>query len=418
MKPLFTAADILLPDFSAVDAQKYACIACDQFTSEPHYWEQVETFVADAPSLYRMILPECYLESESEEALTARISRIHETMREYEKGLFTCHKDSMIYLERTDTAGNIRRGLVGKIDLEGYCYEKGSNSPVRATEGTVLSRIPPRLRVRRGAPLETPHVMLLIDDPENALFSLVEKGEKTPAYDFSLMQGGGAVKGYFLSPTLIEGVETFLADMEKTAPLPYAVGDGNHSLATAKAYYEEIKQALGEEKAKAHPARYALVELVNIHDSSLEFEPIYRVLMGIDKSTLIDEFDAFYRENTEKGNQRFTLLYNRFGRVMEEGRIMEHIAHSLTVGTLQIFFDKLLLKYPNASLDYIHGEDSLRALCLRADTFGFLFEGMEKKELFPSVAKDGSLPRKTFSMGTSRDKRYYLECRRIEAPEC
>lgn len=418
MKPLFTAADILLPDFSAIDAEKYACIACDQFTSEPEYWEEVEALVKDAPSLYRIILPECYLESEGEEAQDARISRIHEAMRAYKKSLLSCHKDSMIYLERQDTAGKIRRGLVGKIDLEGYCYEKGSKSPVRATEGTVLSRIPPRLRVRRGAPLEAPHVMLLIDDPENTLFSTVEKGEKTPAYDFSLMQGGGAVKGYFLSPALISEVEAFLSEMEKTAALPYAVGDGNHSLATAKAYYEEIKAALGEERAKKHPARYALVELVNIHDESLEFEPIYRLLRGIDKSTLIDEFDAFYRENTEKGNQRFTLLYNRFGRVYEEGRIMEHIAHSLTVGTLQIFFDKLLEKYPNASLDYIHGEDSLRALSLRADSFGFLFDGMEKKELFPSVAKDGSLPRKTFSMGTSRDKRYYLECRSIEEAEC
>ena len=418
MKPLFTAADILLPDFTAVDAEKYACIACDQFTSEPRYWEEVKTLVGDAPSLFHIILPECYLESEDEAALTSRIARIHANMKQYEKGVFSTHKDSMIYLERRDTAGKVRRGLVGKIDLEGYCYEKGSTSPVRATEGTVLSRIPPRLRVRRGAPLEAPHVMLLIDDPENTLFSQVEKGEKTLAYDFTLMQGGGAVKGYFLSPALIEWVEGFLLTMEKKAPLPYAVGDGNHSLATAKAYYEEIKATLGEEKARLHPARYALVELVNIHDSSLEFEPIYRLLLGVEKDTLLAELDAFCKENTEKGNQQFTLLSAQNGEVSEASYTLSAVAHSLTVGTLQIFLDKLLQRHPEASLDYIHGEDSLRALCLEKNGLGFLFEGMEKKELFPSVAKDGSLPRKTFSMGTSRDKRYYLECRRIEDGAC
>ncbi|MBP3436992.1 MAG: DUF1015 domain-containing protein [Clostridia bacterium] len=412
-KPLFTAADIFLPDFSQIDGEKYACIACDQFTSEPKYWQKVEDLVGSAPSLYRIILPECYLESEREEALSARIADIRKHMVAYREGLFTCHKDCMIYVKRTDTAGNIRRGLVGKIDLEAYCYEKGSRSPVRATEGTVLSRIPPRLRVRRGAPLEAPHVMILIDDKDDTLFSALERAEKKTAYKFPLMLGGGHIEGYFLSEEDIAKAEDILLQMEEGAPLPYAVGDGNHSLATAKAYYEEIKQALGEERALSHPARYALAEIVNIHDSSLEFEPIYRVLFNVNPALLLEEMNAFAQAQTGEKEQEVTLLFGKQDGIEEERFVFPHSAHSLTVGTLQAFLDGFLQRYPEAKLDYIHGEDSVRALCRENGAIGFLFDGMKKEELFSSVDKDGSLPRKTFSMGTSRDKRYYLECRSI-----
>ncbi|MBO5754483.1 MAG: DUF1015 domain-containing protein [Clostridia bacterium] len=411
MKELcFSAADLLLPDFTKVKGETWACIACDQFTSEPDYWERVEKRVGDAPSTLRMILPELYL-GEGDEA---RIEDIHVAMNEYKEKVLTLHKDSMIYLRRTCPTGKVREGLVGKIDLEAYDYAKGSVSPVRATEGTVLSRIPPRVRVRRGAALEAPHVMLLIDDAADSVMSLARAAEGETAYDFDLMEGGGHVTGVFLPLSVQERVREALSALAegRDEPLHFAVGDGNHSLASAKAYYEEIKASLGE-AAKDHPARYALVEVVNIHSEALVFEPIYRVVFGADRADLMAAMADFAAKQTAGATQTVEVVYKNTD-ICKETFTFPHGAHSLTVGTLQIFLDEYVKTHEGVEVDYIHDEESLLALSAREGAVGFLFDGMSKAELFSAVEKDGALPRKTFSMGSAREKRYYLECRAIQ----
>ena len=411
MKELcFSAADILLPDFGKVSGEKWACIACDQFTSEPAYWTETENTVGDAPSTLRMILPELYL-GEGDEA---RIDAIHAAMQNYKDNLLSVHKDSMIYLRRTCPTGKVREGLIGKIDLEAYDYQKGSVSLVRATEGTVLSRIPPRVRVRRGASLEAPHVMLLIDDTADAVMTAARTNGGDLAYEFPLMQGGGCVSGRFLTAEgqkKVCGALSALAE-GRTDPLLFAVGDGNHSLASAKAYYEEIKASLGE-AAKSHPARYALVEVVNIHSEALVFEPIYRVVFGADRTDLLAAMAKFAAEQTEGETQTVEIVYKN-SEICKETFTFPHGAHSLTVGTLQIFLDEYVKTHEGIEVDYIHDEESLVALSSKEGAVGFLFDGMSKAELFSAVEQDGALPRKTFSMGSAREKRYYLECRSIE----
>ena len=409
----FSAADILLPDFEKTAGEKWACIACDQFTSEPEYWEETERTVGDAPSALRLVLPELYLG----EGDGARIEKIHAAMEEYEKGVLTEHKNAMIYLCRLCPTGKVREGLIGKIDLEAYDYHKETAAPIRATEGTVLSRIPPRVRVRRGAALELPHVMLLVDDAENKLFSMLKsaKDGMKQAYSFPLMQGGGKAEGYFLGEKeQAEALEilTSLHAGEKD-PLVFAVGDGNHSLASAKAYYEELKESLGE-AAKTHPARYALVEVVNIHSEALVFEPIYRVVFGADRADLMSAMSEF--ASTRKGGggrQKVTVVFKEDNEKCKENFTFGDGAHSLTVGTLQMFLDEYVASHEGVEVDYIHDIASLEALAMKDGAVGFLFDGMEKSELFSAVDRDGSLPRKTFSMGSAREKRYYLEARRI-----
>lgn len=411
MKELcFSAADILLPDFTKVDGTRWACIACDQFTSEEDYWKEEERLVGDAPSTLRLILPEFYLGKEDD----ARISAIHRAMEDYAEDILVSHPDSMIYLRRLCPTGKVREGLVGKIDLEAYDYNRGATSPVRATEGTVLSRIPPRVAVRRGAPLEAPHVMLLIDDPSDTVFGAIRAAENTPAYAFDLAQGGGSVTGAFLSPETQDAACAALSALAagKTDPLLFAVGDGNHSLASAKAYYEEIKAQIGEEKAKDHPARYALAEIVNIHSEALVFEPIYRVVFGADRADLLSAMRRFADSVTEGDAQTVTIVYDNNG-ICKENFVFSHGAHTLTVGTLQKFLDEYVASHDGVEVDYIHDEDSLITLATRPGAVGFLFDGMKKEELFSAVDRDGALPRKTFSMGIAREKRYYIECRKI-----
>jgi len=414
MKELcFSAADILLPDFEKTEGTAWSCIACDQFTSEAEYWEETERIVGDKPSALRLILPELYLGKGDE----ARIEKIHASMEEYCENVLREHKDSMIYLCRTCPSGKVREGIVGKIDLEAYDYNKGSKTPVRATEGTVLSRIPPRVRVRRGAALELPHVMILIDDAENRLFSLLgeRKDGMKKAYAFDLMQGGGRVEGYFTDAATQKDVLSILADLGEgeADPLTFAVGDGNHSLASAKAYYEELKASLGE-KAKEHPARYALAEIVNIHSEALVFEPIYRVVFGADRADLLASLRRFAdTKGKAYGKQTLEIVYCENGEKCKEEFTFEHGAHSLTVGSLQMFLDEYLASHEGVEVDYIHDVESLEGLAMRPGAVGFLFDGMKKQELFGAVAKDGALPRKTFSMGSAREKRYYLEARKI-----
>ncbi len=408
----FSAADILLPDFSVTDGTKWAVIACDQYTSEPHYWESVKEKVGDAPSTLSLILPELYLNDERD----ARVDKINACMREYMQSVLKKHENSIIYLRRTCRDGTVRCGLVGKLDLDAYSFRTEDAARVRATEGTVLSRIPPRAAVRRDAEIELPHVMVLIDDAEGALIEpLADKTAQLPlAYAFDLMEGGGRVEGYFLPTTEIDALTKGLAAMEDRIGAKrffYAVGDGNHSLASAKAHYEALKETLTPEEAAKHPARYALVELVNIHDQALVFEPIYRVAFHGGRQ-MVTALEAYAATCITGENDTQTVHYITAGR---EGDItFPHGSHSLTVGTLQIFLDDYCKNHPEVEVDYIHGEDSLRALSETEGAVGFLFDGMRKDELFSSVAKDGPLPRKTFSMGEAYDKRYYIEARAIK----
>ena len=419
MKTCFSAADILLPDFKKTKGESWAVVACDQFTSEPEYWERAEALVGGAPSALRLILPEVYLDKTEQ-----RVPVINATMREYLDGVLLEHKNSMIYLERTQSDGKVRRGLIGKIDLEAYDYKKGATSPVRATEGTVAERIPPRVAIRRDAALELPHVMVLIDDGDKTVIEpLAErKGALRVAYDFDLMLGGGHVSAWFLDDADTSRVLGALEALEApgtmkarygvdAAPLTFAVGDGNHSLASAKAAYEEVKAAIGAEAAKDHPARYALVELVNLHDAALEFEPIYRVLFGVDPMDVMNAFEAYAASLDGAADAQSVLCVGSF----EDRTVrVKHPVSQLTVGTVGDFIDEYLKTHTEASVDYIHGIESTRKLAARADAIGFLFDGMAKNQLFKAVICDGALPRKTFSMGHAEDKRYYLECRKIK----
>ena len=415
----FGAAEILLPNFEQIDGSRWSVVACDQYTSEPEYWRAVEKTVGDAPSTLRLMLPEIYLEESAE-----RLPAIQASMQRVLEEVLIAHPNAMIYLERVQSDGTVRHGIIGAVDLEAYDYTKGSTSLIRATEGTVLERIPPRVAVRRQASLEMPHVMLLIDDRRRTVIEKIAETakQKTPVYDFDLMLGGGHVTGYLLTAEEQEQAITALgALMTEEAmaerygdaslkPLLFAVGDGNHSLATAKASYEEIKAKIGEEAAKSHPARYALAEVVNLHDDALNFEPIYRVVFGIDRAELLTELKKAMAEL--KGSAAPQTLTVVMGEEEQELEVPTPI-HQLAVGTLQHFLDEYLKGHPEAVVDYIHGEDSLRNLARSENAIGFLFEGMKKTELFRTVLYDGALPRKTFSMGHAQDKRYYLECRKI-----
>lgn len=410
----FYPADILLPDFNKIDGTKWATVACDQFTGEPDYWHEAEQMVGDAPSTLKLMIPEAFL-GESKE----RIPLVNSTMKDYLDNVLVEHKDSMIYLERIQSDGRVRRGIIGMIDLEDYDYNKGSTSLIRATEGTVLSRIPPRVEVRRGACVEMPHIMMLINDKNETVFgnlSIVT----ADAYDFSLMLGGGSVRARFLTKAEIGSVSSAFDKLvevqDAEAPLLFAIGDGNHSLATAKAMYEEIKSKLGD-KAKQHPARYALAEVVNLYDTALDFEPIYRVVFGCEPERLIAALEDYalrlstMAENTHIKNdpQTVTCVYGK----RQKNVVLASPIKNITVATVQDFLDEYCAAHPECEVDYIHDESSLRALAQKEKAVGFIYEGINKNGFFETIIKDGTFPRKTFSMGHARDKRYYIECRRI-----
>jgi len=423
MKKCFCAADILLPDFNVNDPAAWAVVACDQFTSEPEYWEDVAKLVGEAPSTLNMILPEVYLAQTQE-----RLVKINATMKEYLKSVLKEHSESMIYVERVQSDGSTRRGVLLAVDLEKYDYTKGASSLIRATEATVIERIPPRVAVRRGAAVELPHVMMLIDDPEKTVIEpLTEKNDLDVAYDFELMLGGGHIKGSFIDADeqkrISEALTALISPEKMTerygkeglAPLLFAVGDGNHSLASAKAAYEEVKAKIGVHKASDHPSRYALCEVVNIHDEALKFEPIYRVMFGVDPVDVLSKLAEY--AGALCGDAEAQTVKYIYG-VDKEGSItFEKPVQQLTVGTLQTFIDDYLKAHKGASVDYIHGESSVDALSRKEGAIGFIFDGMAKDQLFKTVIFDGALPRKTFSMGHAVDKRYYLECRQIALDE-
>ena len=389
----FSPADILLPK---TNFENWSVIACDQYTSEPEYWQNVKTAAGDKPSALNIILPEVYLSADNSE----KIEKINQNMQKYvENDIFTEYKDSLIYVERIQSDGKLRRGIVGKIDLECYDYRSGSDAEIRATEQTVLSRIPPRVEIRKNAPLEMPHVMLLFDDVKDRIFSYLAEnkdGFKT-VYDFTLMCNAGSIKGYLLNEEAKQTVLSMLGELkEQKDGFLFCVGDGNHSLATAKECYNQNKNELN---------RYALCEIVNIHDKALEFEPIYRVVFGADPEKLIDEFI----KATGEGSQKFTCVYGDKTR-----EISVKPTAKLAVGTLQTFLDEYAKNHPEVEIDYIHGTESLKKLASRENAVGFIFDGMQKSELFDAVNADGSLPRKTFSMGHADDKRFYIEARKIK----
>ena len=420
MRLPFKKANILLP--KNADMYKWSVVACDQYTSEPKYWEKVENIVGDSPSTLKLTLPEIYLE---EENVSERIAKINEEMDTLlGTDFFKSLNDSLIYLERTCKDGKIRKGIVGMIDLEDYSYEKGSQSLIRATEGTVLERIPPKVKVRKNANLELPHVMLLIDDEKKEIIeSLTDKvSNRDVIYDFDLMQNGGHIKGYKIPDSLVDSVFTGLEELadkdnfeskynvKNKDVLLFSVGDGNHSLATAKTCYENLKKELPKKEYENHPARYALVEVVNIHSDALEFEPIHRVIFGVEPLKVIHELENFYDiSKTEKDGQRIEYVYNGKSEVI----YIKNPKSNLAVGSLQIFIDDYIAKH-GGKVDYIHGDDVTRTLGSKPGNIGFLLPNMKKNDLFKTVILDGALPRKTFSMGHSFDKRYYLEARKIK----
>lgn len=420
MKSCFVPADILLPDFQYTEGEKWAVIACDQFTSQPEYWERAAEIAGGEPSTLNLILPEAYLGDED-----ARLPKIATSMKEYSKNILIEHKNIMIYLERTQPDGRIRRGIIGAVDLECYDWHPGTETLIRATEGTVPERIPPRVKIRKNATIELPHVILLVDDPDKNIIEYFngQKDRMRKAYDFDLMLGGGHVSAWFIeSEEGIGHVQNGLkslsspdASLKKYGvgnmkPLAVAVGDGNHSLATAKAVYEQLKAEVGEEKALSHPARYALAELTNIHDSALDFEPIYRVVFGADSRELVKSLKNYC--SSLEGNAAPQTIKTVWDGKMQTIEIKKP-EHQLTVGTLQRFLDSYIKAHQGVSADYIHGEAEAVTLASKPGVTAFIFGGMTKGELFRSVLCDGALPRKTFSMGHAEDKRYYIEARKI-----
>ena len=419
--PGFGPADILLPQ--NCDLTKWSVVACDQYTSQNDYWERVAQTVGDAPSTLKLILPESQLEDGHFEEHVADINR---TMDEYlEQGLFRTLPNALIYVERWLDNKKLRRGLVGVVDLECYDYNAGSSSLIRATEGTVITRLPPRVAVRRNASLELPHIMVLVDDPDKQLIEHLtyETDRMEEVYDFDLMERGGHITGYLVPEDLQADVCEILNtlarphdfarkyDAKGKPVLLFAIGDGNHSLAAAKAAYEEKKQHTPQEQWADLPARYALVELVNLHDESLEFEPIHRVCFDVDPDELMKDFLAAYPGAHYGDGDGHTITYV-FDTEVGKITIPKPTAQ-LPVGTLQEFLDQWMQTH-SGRIDYVHGDDVTWELGRKPGNIGFLLPAMGKDELFKTVIFDGALPRKTFSMGEAHDKRFYLEARKIK----
>ena len=426
-------ADLLLPK-PGLNLTQWSVIACDQFTSQPEYWENVKKIVGNSPSTLNLILPEVYLGKPEEEKQTALT---HQKMAEYLAGNVFVEKEGIVLVERK-VDNKTRHGLVLALDLEQYDYNKGSKSLIRATEGTILQRLPPRIKIREGAPLELPHILVLIDDPEKTVIEpfINRKAELQKIYNFNLMLGSGHLTGYMIHQDqhidqLVQALrklaepETFRKKYdvdEKYGILLFAMGDGNHSLATAKAIWEKNKSVVGMD----HPSRYALVEIENIHDCGLEFEPIHRVMFEV-KDDLVSAMRSFYQDDLrivkvgsaaemKKMVDQQKLGTHAVGLISPEGFSVAYISHpqsNLPVGTIQPFLDEWMDKRKAGELDYVHGAETVIDLGTEPGNLGIYLPAMEKSDLFKTVILDGALPRKTFSMGEAHEKRFYLECRRI-----
>lgn len=433
--------ELLLPA-PGVDLFKWAVVACDQYTADEDYWEKVAALVGEAPSTLKLIFPEIYLGRPGEEE---RIAGIHRTMRAYlEEGILRPAGTGLVYVERRTAFGRTRRGVLAAVDLERYDYRPGARPLIRATEATVLDRLPPRVRIRRGAPLEVPHAMLLLDDPERRAIEPLAASlvGLPPLYETELMMGGGCVRGFKIDdPEAIAAFRAALGGLaeperlrrrygvEEEEPLLLAVGDGNHSLAAAKVVWEELKAAGAPPD---HPARYALAEIVNLYDEGLVFAPIHRVVLGLSGEGLLGPLMDYFSSSGARpeilpardgGEAR--LLMRELGERRPEGHFfaftscdrsgvvaVAHPPHLLAAGTLQGFLDDLEAR-DLARVDYIHGEEALAELARKPGAVGFYLPAMAKEDLFRTVIEHGVLPKKTFSMGEAEEKRFYLECRRI-----
>ncbi len=428
--------EILFPAES-VDLSKWAVVACDQYTSQPDYWQAVEEEVGAAPSTLRIMLPEIFLDKPGE---AERIVEIRKTMDEYVANGTLRNLGEGVMLCRRTVDGKTRRGLILALDLECYDYNKGSTTLIRATEGTIVERIPPRLRIRDGAPLELPHILVLIDDEKRTVIEPLFDKAGDKLYDFDLMQKGGHIEGWFVNDedtirSAIDAVEA-LVDPNKygreMAPLLFAMGDGNHSFATAKANWEKIKAALPEDERERHPARFALVELENVHDEGIIFEPIHRVVFNVSAPKFIAALRTKLSQLNNGGvdinlytsqkncERNINRALNEGGHVIPivvQGKIgyihVRRPSAQLEVGTLQTAIDAILKTFAGATIDYIHGADVVNELGSKYGNIGFLLPPMNKSAFFRTVVFDGALPRKTFSMGEAHEKRYYLECRKI-----
>jgi len=417
-----------------IDLAKWAVIACDQFTSEPDYWEDVESIVGSSPSALHIILPEIYLDSPEEHN---RIQSIHKTMDQYlEDGTLVEQEESVHLVHRRPVHSGSRWGIMLALDLEQYDYSDGSKSLIRATEGTILERIPPRLRVRRNAKLELPHILVLIDDPEKQVIEpLTEKlGQWETVYDLTLIKGGGEITGYSVKDPeqlsqIGEGL-TRLAENIQQSPdrgILFAVGDGNHSLATAKASWEELKQYHADDPdIMDHPARWALVEIENIHDPGLVFEPIHRVLFQCSKEEMESYFSSVCTSWDFIPCSTMEEMKTFISEGVKDGQVVGYTdsaslgcyrffqpTQTIPVGTLQLALDAYLEANPSVRIDYIHGDDAALQLGSEPGNCGFFLPSIDKHSFFRTIELDGALPRKTFSMGEAEEKRYYLEARKI-----
>lgn len=420
--------EILVPA-EGTDYSKWAVVACDQYTSEPEYWNEVESIVGDAPSTLRLTLPEIYLDKPGE---ADKIKAIRASMDAYlADGTLRKLEPGCMLVKRT-AEGRSRTGLVIATDLEAYDFNKGSKSITRATEGTVVERIPPRLRIREGAPIELPHILILIDDPDKTVIEPLVNAPQVPVYDTDLMMNGGHISGSFIKEEDLAGAKDALCELFDKAVAKYgdgnvifqAMGDGNHSLATAKTNWENLKKTLTPEEAVNHPARFALCEIENIHDDGIIFEPIHRVLFaknGQSGKDIVEETVALLDEQNGKAylaeadaevpEGAFAIPYLYGGK---KGLvIVEEPANKLEVGALQNALDVMVKERKTCDIDYIHGTKAVETLSAQDGKAGFMLPAMDKFMLFPAVAADGALPRKTFSMGEANEKRYYIESRYI-----
>lgn len=420
---------VLMMPKIGTDMNKWSVVACDQYTSQSDYWNNVENIIGQDKSTYKMMLPEIYLEAPD---IDNKILNINKTMQEYvENGFLQPHAPSLMLVERKTLLSPARKGIIMAVDLEKYDFTEGSGSLIRATEGTVLERIPPRMKIRKNACIETPHIMLLIDDPEKTVVEPIAQAASNgkfgePAYDFELMMNGGHIKGYQIfdgdiqnqiSSAIEKLAQPHIFHSKYNLPsdfpvLLFAVGDGNHSLASAKSHWENVKKSSSD---IMHPARFALVEVLNVHDEGLVFEPIHRIIFGLDSNKFLEGLKEYFGDKVSLSGKipqgwhsvPFITSDNK-GTIAFDASI-----HTLAVGALQEYIDYFTTNNAFIRIDYIHGDKVVTSLATQNGNIGFILPAMNKNDLFKTVILNSALPRKTFSMGEAEEKRFYLECRKI-----
>lgn len=412
--------EILLP--AAAEMEKWAVVACDQYSSEKNYWEKTAELVGNEPSTLNLILPECYLEDSDKQE---RVVRINSMMNRYlDEGIFRKLDRGFVIVDRSTPYVKSRQGMILSVDLEKYSFSKDSKSLIRPTEGTVLDRLPPRIEIRKNAPLDLPHILLLINDSEKSIIEKAfEEGDSfETVYDFDLMQGGGHVRGKLISnESSLERICSAFERLYEKSDMLFAVGDGNHSLATAKEIWEELKKDGAPED---HPARYALVEVENIFNDGIIFEPIHRVLFNIDRKDFFDsmkkEMDCHIEwldsEVAMKEKVREVSEDHRIGFAHAEGYGYISIKEpeiKLTYEVIQKFIDSYRESHRDVNIDYIHGGKALVDLSFRKGNLGLYLNAIRKSDFFPMIVAGGALPRKTFSIGEAEEKRYYIESRSL-----